>query len=323
MGGGIVSLFYGMVVDRIGRKRALIGAAAFTICAAILQAAAQNIGMFVAARILLGMGMGASTVSGPTYLAETLSPRIRALGLGVFFTFFYVGESREEMRVGWAPFLTGAGGLLSAGVTYKTAHYHSTWAWRLPSALQGVFSLISLLIFPFVPESPRWLIYRDRHEDAIESLALTQADGKRDDPMVLIQYAEITDTIRFEKEAGKTVSPLTMVNTPSSRKRMMLALSVAVCAILSGRPSVEMPGLIPYVKAILTLLTGNNFVSYYLSLMLSNAGIKDATTQLEIVRLGYITCTDCEYDLDELTCPPEHYSQCMVPRHCSPWDLLE
>ncbi|KAK6371399.1 hypothetical protein LTS17_009130 [Exophiala oligosperma] len=247
MGGGIVSLFYGMIVDRVGRKKALIGAAAFTVCAAILQAAAQNIGMFVAARILLGMGMGASTVSGPTYLAETLPPRFRALGLGVFFTFFYVG------------------GLLSAGVTYKTAQYHSTWAWRLPSALQGVFSLISMLIFPFVPESPRWLIYRDRHEDALESLALTQADGRKDDPIVLAQYAEITDTIRFEKEAGKTVSLLTMIKTPSSRKRMMLALSVAVCAILSG----------------------NNFVSYYLSLMLNNAGIKDTTTQLEIVSPGY------------------------------------
>lgn len=143
-----------------------------------------------------------------------------------------------------------------------------------------------MLIFPFVPESPRWLIYRDRHEDALESLALTQADGRKDDPIVLAQYAEITDTIRFEKEAGKTVSLLTMIKTPSSRKRMMLALSVAVCAILSGKSTVQTHGQSPYVKRYLSL-TGNNFVSYYLSLMLNNAGIKDTTTQLEIVSPGY------------------------------------
>lgn len=92
MGGGVVSLFYGKVVDLIGRRKALFIAATVTVCASVIQAAAQNIGMFVAARVLVGAGMGASTVSGPTYLAETLPSRWRALGLGVFFTFFYVGE---------------------------------------------------------------------------------------------------------------------------------------------------------------------------------------------------------------------------------------
>lgn len=132
-----------------------------------------------------------------------------------------------------------SGGLLSAGVTYKTAQYDSTWAWRLPSALQGVFSLISLFIMPFLPESPRWLIHHDRHEEAREVLAATEADGDKNDVIALAQYKEIVDTLRFEKESGKTVSLKTMVNTPSSRKRMLLALSVSVCAILSGKPSSE------------------------------------------------------------------------------------
>jgi len=92
-------LFYGNIVDYIGRRPALTAAAALTVCAAIIQAAAQNVGMFVTARILLGMGMGASTVSGPTYLAETLPLRWRALGLGVFFTFFYVGKLRTELHL--------------------------------------------------------------------------------------------------------------------------------------------------------------------------------------------------------------------------------
>ncbi|CAK7235265.1 hypothetical protein SEUCBS140593_009226 [Sporothrix eucalyptigena] len=207
MGGGIICLFYGSVTDLIGRRFSLIGAAILTICAAILQAAAQNVGMFVTARILLGMG-----------------------------------------------------GLLSAGVTYKTAQYNSTWAWRLPSGLQGVFSLISLCIMPFLPESPRWLIYHDRHEEALEVIAATEANGNKADTVALAQYKEIADTLRWEKEYGQTVSLKTMINTPSSRKRLMLSLSVAVCAMLSG----------------------NNIVSYYLSYMLDNAGIKDTTTQLEI-----------------------------------------
>ncbi|KAJ5633133.1 hypothetical protein N7490_009472 [Penicillium lividum] len=242
VGGGIVSLFYGKVTDLIGRKKALALAAVFTVCTAVLQAAAQNIGMFISARILLGMGMGASAIAGPTYLAETLSLKWRGLGLGIFYTFYYVG------------------GLLSSAITYKTAQYDSTWAWRLPSALQGVFSLVSLFIIPFVPDSPRWLIYNNRRDEALDVIALTTANGNKEDQIVLAQYEEIMESMEFEKYNGETVSLVTMIKTKSSRRRMMLALSVAK--------------LLQY--------TGNNIVSYYLSIMLDNAGIKDTNTQLQI-----------------------------------------
>lgn len=86
-------MFYGKVTDYVGRRKAMAIAAAWTICAAIIQAAAQNTGMFVAARMLLGMGMGASSIAGPIYLAETLPQRWRAWGLGIFYTFYYVGRS--------------------------------------------------------------------------------------------------------------------------------------------------------------------------------------------------------------------------------------
>ncbi|KAH9213622.1 MFS sugar transporter-like protein [Leptodontidium sp. 2 PMI_412] len=242
LGGCFVCMFYGQFTDIVGRRPALLYAALLTLFAAILQAASQNIAMFVTARVLIGLGTSASSIAGPTYLAETLPLNWRAWGLGAFYDFWYVG------------------GLIAAGVTYGTAQMESTWAWRLPSALQGVFSIVCIAILPFLPESPRWLVHKGRLDEALEVIALTYADGDTANPIALASYREIIDTLNWEREAGETMTFLQMVKTPSSRKRTLLAVSVSVFVMLSG----------------------NNIISFYLGTMLDNAGITDSTTQLEI-----------------------------------------
>lgn len=151
-------------------------------------------------------------------------------------------------------------------MTYGTAKIESTWAWRLPSALQGVFSIICVVLLPFIPESPRWLVHRGRHEEALEVVALTYADGDQESPVVLAQYREIVETLKYEVENGETLSMMQTVKTPSARRRLLLTCSVAVISMLSG----------------------NNIISYYLGTMLDNAGITDSTTQLEIVSVPVV-----------------------------------
>jgi MFS family permease len=135
----------------------------------------------------------------------------------------------------------------------------STWAWRLPSALQAVFAIISVLTLPFVPESPRWLAYQGRHEEALTVLAQTHSNGDASDPAVQLQYIQIMDAIKFEK-ALESPSIKTIVSKPSLRKRMLLILSIAA----------------------FSMLTASNIFSYYLGTVLDNAGITDSTIQLEI-----------------------------------------
>lgn len=159
------------------------------------------------------------------------------------------------------------GGLLAAGITYKTIQYNSTWSWRTPSLIQGIFSIICIVILPFVPESPRWLAFNHREDEARTVIALTYANGNTSSPVVLAQYKQIEDTIAFEKHVGETLSMKQLVKTPSSRKRVLLAVS---CAVFST-------------------IAGNVAASYYLGPMLNNAGITDATTQLEIVSFLVMT----------------------------------
>jgi hypothetical protein len=92
-----------------------------------------------------------------------------------------------------APFLTDTppGGLVAAAITYATGKWESTWAWRMPSAFQGLFAILSIAILPFILESPHWLLYKGRRQEALEVLAQIHADGDVEAPAVLARFKEI------------------------------------------------------------------------------------------------------------------------------------
>ncbi|KAH7348500.1 MFS sugar transporter-like protein [Rhexocercosporidium sp. MPI-PUGE-AT-0058] len=242
IGGAVAGLTYGQVTDVIGRRNALVWAALMTFISVIIQSRAKNTAMFVIGRILVGYGTSASTLTGPTYLAETLPYQWRACGVGLLNDCYYVG------------------GLIAAGITYKTATIDSTWAWRIPSVVQGFFSILCIIILPFIPESPRWLANVGRREEALTVIAQTYANGDESNPVVLAQYQQIIDTIHYERETGETLSLNQLVKTPVARKRVILAISVAVFSTISG----------------------NVIASYYLRTMLNHARIFQTSSQLQI-----------------------------------------
>ena len=102
-------------------------------------------------------------------------------------------------------------------------------------------------------------------------VAQTYANGDTTSPIVLTAYKEIVDTINYEKNIGQTLSLAQMFKTPVARKRVTLACSAAVFSTIAG----------------------NVIASYYLGTMLSNAGITDTTTQLQINVILNAWCLLC------------------------------
>ncbi|KAF1842818.1 general substrate transporter [Cucurbitaria berberidis CBS 394.84] len=238
--GAAISFISGPWVDWRGRREAIFWSALITLVGGVIQGAAHNIATFLAGRLIVGFGMGLAQTSTPTLLAETVPVRWRGFAMGLYYACW------------------GVGTLLASGVCYGTQSLTTTWAWRIPSLLQAAPSVWCLIILLFIPESPRWLIAKGRKEEALEVIAIANSNGNVDDPVVKVQFKEIEDTIRFEKERESSVWKALI--HPSNRKRVLITATFP----------------------LFVMLPGTNIVTFYFGDMLSSAGIEDPTTQLQI-----------------------------------------
>ncbi len=88
IGGILAPVVSGIICDRLGRRPAIFWGSVITLIGVLLQTAAQNVGMFVVARIILGFGTGLSGIAAGVYLSETFPSRWRAWGVGLLNDFY-------------------------------------------------------------------------------------------------------------------------------------------------------------------------------------------------------------------------------------------
>lgn len=88
IGGFFGPIFAGVLSDRLGRRPTIFWASLLSLVGILLQTAAQNVAMFVIARVVLGFGSAISGVAAGVYLAETFPSRWRAWGVGLLNDFY-------------------------------------------------------------------------------------------------------------------------------------------------------------------------------------------------------------------------------------------
>src|SRR4051812_44995900 len=91
------------------------------------------------------------------------------------------------------------GVMLSYWVDYGMSFVPNDSQFRFPIALQILFAIVTFVGMMYLPESPRWLIAHDRHEEAKEILWAVEEDAKNmdlNDPMLARNLAEIQHAIK-------------------------------------------------------------------------------------------------------------------------------
>ena len=82
-------------------------------------------------------------------------------------------------------------------------------------------------------QSPRWLIAKDRAEEAHEILVKYHAEGDRDSEFVAAEIAQLRSTIYLELEASKQ-SWLDIARTAGMRRRMLITSFLGLFTQWSG-----------------------------------------------------------------------------------------
>lgn len=153
------SLLGGWPADRFGRKATLLWIGVLYLLGAVGSALAPNVDVFIAARVIGGLGIGISTVVAPMYISEIAPPKQRGRLAGMF-----------QFNIVFGILVAFVSNALLAGVG------EHAWRWML-----GVAAFPSLLYALFclgLPESPRWLLSRiGNREAALEVLQKIEPDG--------------------------------------------------------------------------------------------------------------------------------------------------
>lgn len=148
----------------------------------------------------------------------------------------------------------------SAGwTTYGTnLHINNSWAWRIPTVVQAGLPGVAMCLVLFFPETPRWLISKDRTEEALAVLAKYHGEGDPNHPIVQLQYHEIREQASLHATESPWWDYRELANTRAARYRLAMVIMIAFFGQWSG----------------------NNVVSYFMPQMIKSAGIDNTNTQL-------------------------------------------
>ncbi|THV96202.1 putative hexose transporter [Aureobasidium pullulans] len=207
--GSLIGLFFvAYTIDLLGRRAGVLIGSVIMCLGVGLQTGAANFGMFVASRLLIGFGDCIVLGSAPLHITELAPPQDRAVLVTLFGASYH------------------SGAFIASWVTYATLKIPSDESWRLPSLLQCTFSIIISIAILSTPESPRWLISKDRSEEALDIIAKYHSvNGDRDDKLVQLDYNEIVAAIKMDQEANRT-GWLDLVKTPGNRKRLGIITAI-------------------------------------------------------------------------------------------------
>ncbi|KAF2897994.1 hypothetical protein ILUMI_08182 [Ignelater luminosus] len=185
---GLPFIIYSL--NKFGRKNSILIAAVQNLISWILTAFATSVEVLYVARVIQGFSCNAAFVSAPMYIAEIADEKIRGfLGAWVYLMM-----------------------LIGIIVVYSVAPFVSI---AISSLVGGIFVIIQLVTFPFMPDSPYYLLLEDKVDAAKKSLQRLRSSEDVETELKEIEAA----VVRQKSERGKLMD---LFIVDSNRKAMLI-----------------------------------------------------------------------------------------------------
>lgn len=217
--------------EYFGRKLSIIISCLWYTLGAGLCAGSHSYGMMYAGRFLLGIGVGIEGGCVGIYISESVPAEVRGNLVSLYQFNIALGEV-----LGYA----------IAAIFYEV---HGGWRYMVGSSL--VFSTILLVGMLFLPESPRYLIHKNRIGEAYDVWKRLRDINQRKSKL---EFLDMRQAAYQEQEAKATESKVRLWTDLFRIPRNRRALVYAVIMVGLGQ------------------LTGINAVMYYMSTLMGQIG---------------------------------------------------
>nr|QFR37147.1 MFS transporter [Cyberlindnera americana] len=225
-----------LLSDTLGRRWTLIIASLFVFnLGIILQTASSGIPLLVAGRAFAGLGVGLISAVIPLYQAECVPRWIRGAITSLY------------------QFAITIGLLVASCINQGTHAIDGPASYRVPVAVQFVWSTIICVGMFFLPETPRFYVFKGKDDQAALSLSRLRR-LPADHPAIIDELGEIKANFEYETAQGGGGWADCFKPKNNQLKRVMTGI---------------------WLQAF-QQLTGINFIFYYGTTFFQNSGISNS-----------------------------------------------
>ncbi|BCR90202.1 sugar porter family MFS transporter [Aspergillus chevalieri] len=244
--GSIACYFIG---ERYGRRAMLMTGGAIMVIGTAILASSYTVAQLIAGRIITGVGNGMNSSTAPVYQSECAPASTRGALLTLQGT------------------VTILGVVIAYWMDYGTSFTESSFQWRFPLAFQAVFAVCLILQVIGLPETPRWLVQHDRHEEARQVLAAIE-NKPLDDAEISKSVLDIQTALEEERKDGpfRFIELFSWGETQNLR-RMLITITIEL-----GQQ-----------------FTGSNMINYYAPVMFQTT--MGLGRNLSMILGGCVQCT--------------------------------